>query len=175
MIGGTSGSDTKLCQPSASQSKSTQTRSSWLGSRNTSAPLDPCSFRFSAPLVEKMLRNCSKSSTVVVARIMFVLLRALGAANRRRCWRRVSASASRRTSGERPMRRNEWLCSLFGVNEVVLEGPKSCGSAAADARLLVDVLDVVPRGLGGDAEPVADRLVRFPPHQGEQDLQLTRR
>src|SRR2546423_55781 len=33
------------------------------------APLDPCSFRFSAPLVEKMLKKRSKSSTVVVARI----------------------------------------------------------------------------------------------------------
>src|SRR5207244_11496661 len=51
-IGGTEGSETKLCQPSASQSKSTQTRSSSLGSRNTVEPLEPCCLRFSAPLVE---------------------------------------------------------------------------------------------------------------------------
>ena len=47
-IAGTSGSDTKLCQPSASQSKMTQTRSSSDGSRKTSALLEPCSLRFSA-------------------------------------------------------------------------------------------------------------------------------
>src|SRR3954469_5836214 len=69
MIGGTSGSEMKLCQPSSSQSKSTQTRSSSLGSRKTVAPLDPCCFRFSAPLVEKIFKKRSKSSTVVVARI----------------------------------------------------------------------------------------------------------
>src|SRR3954447_3008957 len=68
MIAGTSGSSRKLWKPSSSQSKSTQTRSSWLGSRKTVAPLDPCSFRFSAPFVEKIFENWSKSSTVVVAR-----------------------------------------------------------------------------------------------------------
>src|SRR3954467_8883590 len=68
MIGGTSGSETKLCQPAASQSKRTQTRSSSLGSRKTVAPSDPCCFRFSAPVVEKTFKNWSKSSTVVVAR-----------------------------------------------------------------------------------------------------------
>src|SRR2546430_294234 len=70
-IGGTSGSETKLCQPSAFQSKSTQTRSSSLGSRKTVAPFDPCCFRFSAPLVEKIFSKRSKSSTCVVARIIF--------------------------------------------------------------------------------------------------------
>src|SRR4051794_32418272 len=70
MIGGTSGSETKLCQPSASQSNRTQTRSSSLGSRNTCAPLEPCCLRFSAPFVEKILSKRSKSSTVVVARII---------------------------------------------------------------------------------------------------------
>ena len=40
-IGGTSGSETKLCQPSASQSKSTQTRSSSFGSRKTCRTLGP--------------------------------------------------------------------------------------------------------------------------------------
>ena len=49
MIGGTSGSETKLCQPCSSQSKITQTRSSSAGSRKTIAPLEPCCLRFSAP------------------------------------------------------------------------------------------------------------------------------
>lgn len=46
IIGGTSGSETKLCQPFSSQSKITQTWSSWLGSRETGAPFDPCCLRF---------------------------------------------------------------------------------------------------------------------------------
>src|SRR6266545_4687392 len=74
MIGGTSGSEAKRCQPSMSQSKITQTRSSSLGSRKTVAPLDPCCRRFSAPLVEKMDSKRSKSSTVVVARSILLLL-----------------------------------------------------------------------------------------------------
>src|SRR6266567_9225906 len=74
MIGGTSGSEAKLCQPSRSQSKITQTRSCSLGSRNTSEPFEPCCLRFSAPLVEKTLVKRSKSSTVVVARSILVLL-----------------------------------------------------------------------------------------------------
>src|SRR5947209_18241968 len=74
MIPGTSGSEAKLCHPSRSQSKITQTRSVSLGSRNTSAPFEPCCLRFSAPLVEKTLVKRSKSSTVVVARSIPVLL-----------------------------------------------------------------------------------------------------
>src|SRR6266700_1008334 len=74
MIGGTSGSEAKLCQPSRSQSKITQTRSCSLGSRNTSEPFEPCCLRFSAPLVEKILVKQSKSSTVVVARSILILL-----------------------------------------------------------------------------------------------------
>src|SRR4051794_37190323 len=74
MIGGTSGSERKLWKPSSSQSKSTQTRSSSLGSRKTFEPVDPCCFRFSAPLVEKIVKNWSKSSTVVVARNISFLL-----------------------------------------------------------------------------------------------------
>src|SRR3954451_20144785 len=70
MIGGTSGSEMKLCQPSGFQSKITQTRSSWFGSRKTVAPLEPCSLRFSAPFVEKTSRKRSTSSTVVVASSM---------------------------------------------------------------------------------------------------------
>src|SRR3954469_15768122 len=50
MSGGTSGSDTKLCQPCSSQSNITQTRSSSEGSRKMRAPFDPCCLRFSAPL-----------------------------------------------------------------------------------------------------------------------------
>jgi hypothetical protein len=75
MIGATSGSEAKLCQPSRSQSKITQTLSVWLGSRNTSAPFEPCCLRFSAPVVEKTLVKRSKSSTVVVARSILVLLK----------------------------------------------------------------------------------------------------
>src|SRR5205823_10799661 len=71
MIGGTSGSETKLCQPSASQSKSTQTRSASLGSRKTVAPLDPCCLRFSAPLVEKIF---SKRSVLDLRRFQVHLL-----------------------------------------------------------------------------------------------------
>src|SRR6266545_4117251 len=50
-IAGTSGSETNFCQPSASQSKSTHTRSFSTGSRNTVEPFDPCCFLFSAPFV----------------------------------------------------------------------------------------------------------------------------
>jgi hypothetical protein len=75
MIGGTSGSDTKLCQPCSSQSKMTQTRSSSEGSRKTSALLEPCCLRFSAPVVEKISRKRSKSCTCVVARSIAISFR----------------------------------------------------------------------------------------------------
>src|SRR5438552_11984067 len=61
----------KFCQPSASQSKSTQTRPSSLGSRKTCEPLDPCCFRFSRLVVEKTFIQRSKSSTFDVARNTF--------------------------------------------------------------------------------------------------------
>src|SRR5215210_8997260 len=64
----------KFCQPSSSQSKTTHTRSSSLGSRKTCAPLDPYCLRFSAPLVENAFQKRSKSSIFVVARIMSLLL-----------------------------------------------------------------------------------------------------
>src|SRR5919201_2942558 len=64
----------KLCQPASSQSKTTQTRSSSLGSRKTCAPLDPCCLRFSAPLVENAFQKRSKSSNFAVARINSLLL-----------------------------------------------------------------------------------------------------
>src|SRR6266571_5798901 len=58
----------KFCQPSASQSKSTQTRPSSLGSRKVCEPLDPCCFRFSRLVVVKTLHQRLKSSTFDVAR-----------------------------------------------------------------------------------------------------------
>src|SRR3954451_5766798 len=67
-IAGTSGSETKFFQPAASQSKSTQTLFSSDGSRKTVEPLEPCCCRFSAPLVEKISRKRSTSTTFVVAR-----------------------------------------------------------------------------------------------------------
>src|SRR5882762_6270246 len=108
MIGGTAGSEAKRCHPSASQSNSTQTRSSSLGSRNTCAPLDPCSRRFSAPFVEKIFVKRSKSSTCVVARsILLLLVSRCGP-----CGEYVSRPPE-------PHRAN----ALCGVDEVVLEGP----------------------------------------------------
>ena len=62
------GSETKFFQPSSSQSKSTQTRPSSLGSRKVCEPLDPCCFRFSRLVVEKTPHQRSKSSTFDVAR-----------------------------------------------------------------------------------------------------------
>ena len=63
-----SGSEVKLCQPASSQSKIAQTRSLSFGSRKTCDPLQPCCFRFSAPLVEKVFQKRSKSSIFAVAR-----------------------------------------------------------------------------------------------------------
>src|SRR4029078_12200958 len=162
MIGGTSGSETKLCQPSASQSKSTQTRSSWLGSRKTRAPLDPCCLRLSAPLVEKIFSKRSKSSTVVVARIIRLLLVALGAATRRR-W-----SGEYLSWPPGPHRAN----ALCGVNEVVLVRPERRRGPAAHAVLLVDVLDVMPDGLGRDAVIDGDLLVGGAAHEHEEHFEL---
>src|SRR2546421_1754602 len=133
MIGGTSGSETKLCQPSASQSNSTQTRSTSFGSRKTVAPLEPCCLCFSAPFVEKMLRNRSKSSTCVVARIISFLL----CDSRRRGDADGAASVRRRGPGRNGAN------ALCAANEVVLEGPERRRGAAANAGLLVDMLDVV--------------------------------
>src|ERR1700751_871270 len=150
MIGGTSGSDTKLCQPSASQSKMTHTRLASLGSRNTCAPLEPCWRRLSAPLVEKIRSKRSKSSTVVVARnICAPLVNA-----RRRDSAPMPNESIRRDPG--PAHRAN---ALLRVYELLLEGPQRCGRAAAPPGLLVDVLDVVPGGLPRDPESVADGLV----------------
>ena len=77
--------------------------------------------------------------------------------------RRVCAPAARAASGERPMPR---------ANEVVLERPERRRGAAADAGLLVDVLDVVPDRLGRDAEVVGDPLVGLAAHEHQEDLQL---
>src|SRR5689334_9769319 len=103
-IAGTSGSDTNFCQPSASQSKSTQTLFSSTGSRNTVEPLEPCCPRFSAPLVEKTLRKRSTSSTFVVARIISVLP--------------LSSEIAGRALGlPRP-----WPCSLRSVEDLCNSG-----------------------------------------------------
>src|SRR5579864_448937 len=96
MIGGTSGSEAKLFQPSRSQSKITQARSVSFGSRNTTAPFEPCCLRFSAPLVEKTLVKRSKSSTVVVARSIPVLLYVSGVSERRRGWGEYVLEGARR-------------------------------------------------------------------------------
>src|SRR6476646_9104500 len=69
-MAGTSGSEVKLCQPASSQSKIAQTRSLSFGSRKTCDPLQPCCFRFSAPLVEKVFQKRSKSPIFAVARTM---------------------------------------------------------------------------------------------------------
>jgi hypothetical protein len=47
------------------------------------------------------------------------------------------------------------------MDELVLERPDRRCRTAAHAGLLVDVLDVLPDRLGGDAEAVCDRLVRL--------------
>src|SRR2546422_1252050 len=91
----------KFCQPSASQSKSTQTRPSSLGSRKTCEPLDPCCFRFSRLVVEKIFIQRSKSSTFDVARNISLLL--CGPRHRRPMpmVRRVYGPDARAASGER--------------------------------------------------------------------------
>src|SRR5438093_11919006 len=103
------------------------------------------------------------SSTVVVARIISLSFRVVRVTPTRRG--RVCARRAESTSGERPM-------ALRAVDEVVLEGPNRRRGAAADAGLLVDVLDVVPDCLGGDAEIVGDYLVRVPEHERQEHLQL---
>src|SRR6266581_1572359 len=97
-----------FCQPSASQSKSTQTRPSSLGSRKTCEPLDPCCFRFSRLVVEKIFIQRSKSSTLLVARNNSLLLVALGAAARCRLCGECMAPTRGAASGERPIR-----CAVF--------------------------------------------------------------
>src|SRR4029079_5319715 len=57
MSGGTAESEATFPQPSRSQSKIAQIRSSSFGSRNTVEPFDPCSLRFSAPLVPYTFTN----------------------------------------------------------------------------------------------------------------------
>ena len=59
-----------------------------------------------------------------------------------------------------------------GASEIVLDGPGRRRGPAADAGLLVDVLDVVPDGLGRDAEILGDRLVGLAAHEHEEDFQL---
>src|SRR4051794_22244990 len=105
MIAGTSGSDTKLCQPCSSQSKTTQTRSSSEGSRKMSALFEPCCWRFSAPVVEKISRKRSKSSTCVVASSI-VISNSLG------CGRRCIQWQGRPPSGGEDPRVHEALLRI---------------------------------------------------------------
>src|SRR6476660_8433445 len=72
-MAGTSGSEVKLFQPASSQSKIAQTRSLSFGSRKTCAPLQPCCFRFSAPLVENVFQKRSKSPIFAVAKTICLL------------------------------------------------------------------------------------------------------
>src|SRR4051812_4530879 len=90
------------------------------------------------------------------------LLWLLGAAVRRR-W------SGDRTSAARPPHRANALPS---GDEVVLVGPDRRRGPAADTGLLVDVLDVVPHGLGRDAEIRGDLLVGLAAREHEEDLQL---
>ncbi len=52
------------------------------------------------------------------------------------------------------------------------DGMRRSRRTTADAGLLVDVLDVVPDRLRGDAEILGDLLVRLAAHEDEQDLEL---
>src|SRR5919108_2535394 len=104
-MAGTSGSETKFCQPAASQSKSTQTRPSSLGSRKTCERLEPCCFRFSRLVVENTLHQRSKSSTFEVARNNLSSSPFLGAAARRRWCGESKPWPPHPVSGDRSVRR----------------------------------------------------------------------
>ena len=54
----------------------------------------------------------------------------------------------------------------------MLEGPQRRRGAAANAGLLVDVLNVVSDRFDGDAEIVGDLLVGLAAHEHEKDLQF---
>jgi hypothetical protein len=62
--------------------------------------------------------------------------------------------------------------TLSGVGEIVLEGPERRRGPAADAGLLADVLDVVPDGLGRDAEIAVNLLLRAAVREREEDSSL---
>ena len=64
------------------------------------------------------------------------------------------------------------LSALCGANEVVLECPDRRRGPAPDTGLLVDVLDVVPDGLGRDAEIRGDLLVGRAAHEYQEDFEL---
>src|SRR5207253_2065597 len=69
-------------------------------------------------------------------------------------------------------RRRNGANALCGAYEVVLERPDRRRSPAANAGLLVDVLNMVSDRLDGDAEIVGDLLVRLSAHEHEEDLQF---
>src|SRR4051812_15153329 len=159
-IGGTSGSETKFCQPSASQSNSTHTRSSSLGSRKTCEPLDPCCSRFAAPLVEKILTNWSKSSTFVVARIILSSVR--GSVSRGRATKATIQS-------ERSKKRN-WLATRRDAR-APRQHPARRASAARNAAL--QPCPFAAKKGGGRARaavPNARRADRFHCYSGRRGL-----
>src|SRR5258708_34053217 len=118
MMGGTSGSEAKLCQPFSSQSKTTQTRSSSVGSRKTVQPLEPCCLRFSAPLVVKTFKKRSKSSTFVVARIISLLLSRPAA--------KWPGSRQQDVHNAPPAHRADSLCGRYSVlNQAALAAVRS--------------------------------------------------
>ena len=55
---------------------------------------------------------------------------------------------------------------------MVFERPHGRGTSGSHARLFKDVLDVVARGLDGDAQVLGDLLVGLSGGEGEQDLML---
>ena len=62
--------------------------------------------------------------------------------------------------------------SLGGLHEVAFERPDGRGTPGSHARLIEDVLDVVARRLGGDAEALGDLLVGLSRGEREQDIQF---
>ncbi len=69
------------------------------GSRKTCAPLDPCCFRFSAPLVEKVFQNWSKSPIFAVARTIVLLRRTVVVPSTLRHFHQQMECRSQPTSG----------------------------------------------------------------------------
>lgn len=64
------------------------------------------------------------------------------------------------------------LSSVGSRNHGVLHGPERGGRARRDANLVVDVLDVMIGGLGGDVEPIGNLLRRQPLGRQAQHVDL---
>src|SRR5439155_5322499 len=140
-MAGTSGSETKFFQPSASQSKIAQTRSGSLGSRNTVAPFEPCSRRLSAPFVEKIRMKRSTSATLVVASSILIS----SCRSRPPSVRRQDHDA-RLTGGAHGV---DSLCLLLArPHKPMLDRIECPGGPGCHAYLGIDALDTTVRGLG---------------------------